>query len=130
MEETPTNQNRTLTYSPTPSLTPTDTPTLCDIIPCSASQQEGEAQSTIQTDPGTVNQMSHMISQFYVNYKNLRLFVFSKYFLIVYKLFQELLFTVSTFFVFTFTYVVIRVQKEQHTLSGLILKSKVLATIT
>lgn len=115
MEETPTNHNQTLTYSPTPSLTPTDTPMLSDIIPCSAPQQEGEAQSRIQTDPGTVNQMSHMISQFYINYKNLPLFVFSKCFLTVYKHLQERLLTVSTFVVFTF--IVIRVQKEQHTLS-------------
>ena len=33
-EDTPTNQNQTLILSPTPSITPTATPTSCDIISC------------------------------------------------------------------------------------------------
>ncbi|KAI3354531.1 hypothetical protein L3Q82_018513 [Scortum barcoo] len=61
VEETPTNQNQTLILSPTPSITPTATPTACDIIPpdiitCPASRQvegPGGSETRTQTDPGS-----------------------------------------------------------------------------
>ncbi|XP_054462647.1 WD repeat-containing protein 62 isoform X2 [Anoplopoma fimbria] len=59
VEETLTNQNQTLILSPSTSITPTATPTACDIITsditsCSASRKEegpGGSETRIRTDP-------------------------------------------------------------------------------
>lgn len=54
VEETPTNPSETLILSPAPSLTPTGTPTDCDIIACSSSRWgdgPGGSETRIQTDP-------------------------------------------------------------------------------
>lgn len=49
------NAEDTLIISPAPSLTPTAPPTVCDLIPCSTSSQEGRSGSEeptgVQTDP-------------------------------------------------------------------------------
>ncbi len=52
VEETPTNQSQTLIVSPAPSIIPTGSPTVSDIIIGSTPRQEDE--SRVQTDPGEI----------------------------------------------------------------------------
>lgn len=55
VDEMLTSQNQTVIQSPAPSITPTGTPTVCDIITCSTSTQgesPGGSETRIQTDPG------------------------------------------------------------------------------
>ncbi|KAE8294828.1 WD repeat-containing protein 62 [Larimichthys crocea] len=54
VDEMLTSQNQTVIQSPAPSITPTGTPTVCDIITCSTStrgESPGGSETRIQTDP-------------------------------------------------------------------------------
>ncbi|XP_044209771.1 WD repeat-containing protein 62 isoform X2 [Thunnus albacares] len=54
VEETPTNQNRTLIFNPAPSVTPAATPTPCDVIASDVITRQADGpgpETRIQTDP-------------------------------------------------------------------------------